>query len=141
VGIYPGNMQDMYAEVAGRDAELVLIDEAQFFGEDLYYYVNHIAVDYNASVVIAALSGDTNREPWPAVSKLIPYVDEVIKFNAVCQNPKCPHHSIDIGTFSAYDGIKKDKVLIGDETETETGKYIVLCRDCYEELRRKQTYV
>jgi thymidine kinase len=132
--IHPENMNDMLIEIRGRKPQLVLIDEAQFFPSYLYKYVNELSVVDNIPVVLAALPGDANREPWDSITYLIPYVDDIIKLNAVCQNPECPHHSTDIGTFSFYNGKKTEKVVIDDEKEN---KYLALCRDCYEQLQKE----
>jgi thymidine kinase len=63
-------------------------------------------------------------KPWKNVSELLPFVDDIIKLNAVCVN--CGEDNL--GTFSAYDGIKNSQIVIGDEQNN----YKAYCRSCWE---------
>jgi thymidine kinase len=119
---YDYTKQNRLAGANGYLYDLICVDEGQFFdhiGEDA-----HALAVMGHSVVITALSGDSDMKPWKNISELIPYVDDIIKLNAVCIN--CGEDSL--GTFSFYDGKKESQTVIGDEKSN----YLALCRHCYE---------
>jgi thymidine kinase len=101
--------------------DTIYVDEGQF--------VNKIGPDSNSlalsgkHVVIASLLGDSDMKPWTNVSELLPYVDEIIKVNAVC----CYCGSDERATFTFYEGMKSQQVVIGDETD----HYRAACRNCW----------
>ncbi len=66
------------------DAEVVIIEEAQFF-EDLYETVLHAAEKDGKSVIVAGLDGDYKREPFGDIIRLVPCADEIIKLTALCK--------------------------------------------------------
>lgn len=67
------------------NAEIIAIDEAQFF-EDLYDFVLH-AIEYhpNVSMHIAALDTWHTFAPCKSIIHLIPCAEEVIKKTAICK--------------------------------------------------------
>ena len=70
------------ASVGDKTGCLVAIDEAQFLG-DLRKGVEML-MQQKAHVVIAALDGDFNQEPFPGISSIYPICDTVTKLSAVC---------------------------------------------------------
>lgn len=62
------------------NAEVVAIDEAQFF-DDLLEFVKY-AEKYNKSIIIAGLDGDYQRKPMGQILECIPLCDSVIKLKA-----------------------------------------------------------
>ena len=63
--------------------EVLVIEEAQFF-EDLYDVVVKAADIDNKIVIVAGLDGDSNREEFGDILKLIPKCDSVKKLHALC---------------------------------------------------------
>jgi thymidine kinase len=67
-------------------ADIIFIDEGQFF-KDIVPFV-HRAIDIDGKhVVISALDGDFNRQPFENISYLIPMADTYTKLTALC--PLC----------------------------------------------------
>ena len=60
------------------NCEVLVIEEAQFF-EDLYDVVVNAADNDNKIVIVAGLDGDSNREEFGDILKLIPKCDSVKK--------------------------------------------------------------
>ena len=66
-----------------KQYDVIAIDEAQFF-TDLARSVNKLAEDMEKQVIIACLSGDSNRKPWPGIDSLIALSDEIQHCKALC---------------------------------------------------------
>jgi thymidine kinase len=64
-----------------RNAEVIAIDEAQFFG-DLYSFVLYCE-KHNKHVIIAGLDGDYNRKQFGQILECIPLCDSVVKLTAM----------------------------------------------------------
>jgi len=100
--------------------DVIGVDEGQFF-LNLVRDVNFLA-DNGIKVVISALNGTSEREPFDNIQDLIPYVEEIEKKNAVCA--EC---GSEYATYSYYKpGDKKDKIKTGGVSD-----YDALCRICY----------
>lgn len=65
-----------------QDADIVLIDEIQFFS-DAPMYCDFLA-SQGKKIIAAGLNGNYKREEFPVISKLIPLAEEVIFLSAVC---------------------------------------------------------
>jgi thymidine kinase len=61
----------------------VLIDEGQFF-EDLVPQCIKFSQEWKLRVYVAALNGTYDQKPWPVISALLPYCDDVIFITATC---------------------------------------------------------
>jgi thymidine kinase len=104
-----------------NEADIIIIEELQFF-EDAYDFITH-ATDVDHKIIIAAgLDGDSNREPFGDVLKLIPYAEKVTKLSAFCK--KCEDGTL--GYYTKRLVNNKDKVLVGAENE-----FIAVCRRHY----------
>jgi len=100
--------------------DVVGVDEGQFF-TNLAHDVNFLA-NNGVKVIISALNGTSEREPFENIQDLIPYVEEIEKKNAVCA--EC---GSEYATYSYYKaGEKKDKIKTGGASD-----YDALCRLCY----------
>ena len=75
-------------EVAAGD--VILIDEGQFF-PDLAEVCAAWAAE-GKHVVVSALNGTFERKPFPAISGLIPQVNQIIHLSAVCTVCGQPAH-------------------------------------------------
>jgi thymidine kinase len=106
--------------MALRSAEVILINEGQFF-DDLYECVRDMLLK-KKRVYIAGLDGDFERKKIGQIIDLIPLCDKVTKLTSICSS--CRDGTP--GIFS---------LRLTDETEqTVVGidNYIPLCRKCYE---------
>ena len=100
--------------------DVVGVDEGQFF-KLLAHDANYLA-NNGVKVIISALNGTSEQEPFESIQDLIPFAEEIEKKSAVCMDCGSEH-----GSFSFYKGgDKDDKVKIGAGNE-----YVALCRLCY----------
>ena len=104
-----------------KNADVLIIEESQFL-IDLYEFVKE-AVDIDIKhIVVAGLSGDSNRESIGSILKLIPFADTIEHKKALCT--LCCDGTSASFTFKK---IKDDKqVLIGGDDV-----YMPLCRYHY----------
>lgn len=64
-------------------ANVVIVDEGQFFN-DLVEFSKKAVEQDDKTLIIAALDGNFNRQPFQNVMELIPFADNVIRLNAMC---------------------------------------------------------
>jgi thymidine kinase len=111
-------------------ADLVLIEEAQFFDPSLVPLVVQLA-DTGTEVVVAGLDQDFRREPFGPMPLLLAAADEVIKLRAICV--KCG--GVASHTQRLVDGKPArwddEIVLIGAQES-----YEARCRSCFRIHRR-----
>lgn len=102
-------------------ADIIIIEELQFF-EDAYEFITK-ATDVDHKIIIAAgLDGDSYREPFGDVLRLIPYAEKVTKLSAFCKI--CQDGTLGYYTKRLVDNT--DKVLVGT-----TNEFIAVCRRHY----------
>ncbi len=102
-----------------EDFEVVGIDEAQFFDDELISVCNELA-NRGKRVIVAGLDMDFSGKPFGPIPKLMAIAEYVTKVHAIC---------IRCGNLAQYSHRKaKDEklVLLG-----ETDAYEPLCRKCY----------
>ena len=102
------------------DIEVVGIDEAQFFGDNIVEVCNELA-RRGVRVIVAGLDLDFRGIPFGPMPRLLAIADDVRKVHAIC--PRC-------GAL-AYVSHR----LIADERQVVLGEkqeYEPLCRVCYE---------
>lgn len=102
------------------DADVVGIDEAQFFDEGLPEVVETLALR-GTRVVIAGLDMDFQRKPFGIMPALLAKADYITKLHAICV--KCG----DIANYSYRKTASESQVLLG-----ETDIYEPRCRTCYQ---------
>lgn len=101
------------------DADVIGIDEAQFFDQGLVSVVQQLA-DRGIRVVIAGLDMDFRRQPFGPMSELCAIADSVDKIHAICM--ECGR----LANYS-YRLVHSDQqVMLGEKQE-----YSPLCRTCY----------
>ena len=105
------------ARDAARDARVVGIDEGQFFS-DLLPFAEDLANDGKV-VVIAALDGDFQRQPFGHVPALVPLCERVDKLSAICAHCSRP------AAFTQRITAETETVSIGG-----ADKYVAVCRRC-----------
>ena len=103
-----------------QKAEVVAIDEAQFFDDDIVEICNILAKQINR-VIVAGLDTDYRGEPFGPMPNLICEADYVDKLRAICV--KCGNPA----TYTQRTSKDSQRVVIG-----ETDIYEARCRNCYE---------
>ena len=104
-----------------KSADIIIIEELQFF-EDAFDFITE-ATDIDRKIIIAAgLDGDSNREPFGDVLRLIPYAEKVTKLSSFCKI--CQDGTLGFFTKRLVDN--DDKVLVGT-----TNEFIAVCRRHY----------
>lgn len=117
--IESGNYSDIYANNLLRSAEVILINEGQFF-IDLYEIVVDM-LKHNKKVYICGLDGDFERKKFGSILDLIPLCDKVNKLTSLCS--LCRDGTLAI--FSMRLTKEKEQTIVGSDN------YIPVCRKCY----------
>ncbi|MDR0363688.1 MAG: thymidine kinase [Bacteroidales bacterium] len=108
------------------EAEVVGIDEAQFFDDGLVSVCNKLA-SMGVRVIVAGLDMNYLGEPFGPMPALLATAEYVTKVHAICV--KCgnlAHHT--------HRTIDNDQLVVIGETDS----YEALCRKCYSESRQKE---
>lgn len=109
-----------------EDAQVILIEEAQFFDDKLVELSVELA-DRGFEVILAGLDQDFRRRPFGPMPQLLAVADEVVKLRAICM--KCGDTASH--TQRIVDGrpanVNDPLVMIG-----ATDTYEARCRKCYE---------
>lgn len=103
------------------DVDVVGIDEAQFFDEELPSVCNALA-ERGIRVIVAGLDMDYTGKPFGPIPALMACAEYVTKVQAVCM--RCGH----LAYVSHRKTKSTDLVLLG-----ETDSYEPLCRVCFNE--------
>ena len=106
-------------------ADVVAIDEVQFFDDSIVEVTNIIA-NFGKTVLVAGLDMDYKARSFGAMPKLLALADEVIKLNSIC--------TFCSGRARYSHRISDDQ---GVDVLGETDKYVPLCRSCYHELKEE----
>lgn len=101
------------------EAEVVGIDEAQFFDDELVNVCNTLA-NNGVRVIVAGLDMDYKGLPFGPIPKLLAIAEHITKVHAICV--RCG----DIAQYSFRKAINENLVLLG-----EKDLYEPLCRACY----------
>ncbi len=102
------------------DVNVIGIDEAQFFDEDLPEVCQKLAIK-GIRVIIAGLDMDFLGKPFGPIPTLLAVAEYITKVHAIC--PHCGS----LATHSYRLSAEKEQVLLG-----EKDKYEPRCRICYE---------
>ncbi|MAZ54478.1 MAG: thymidine kinase [Flavobacteriales bacterium] len=102
-----------------QDKDVVGIDEAQFFNNNLVEVCNLLA-NQGVRVIIAALDMDYEGNPFEPIPQLMSIAEDVTKVRAICI--KCG----DLANYSYRTIDKDDQILLG-----EKNKYEARCRNCF----------
>ncbi len=111
--------------------QLIAIDEAQFFDEQLSDVCNHLA-NNGYIVMVAGLDMDSFGKPFEQMAKLLASAERVSKLKAICVN--CGANA----TFTDHIGERniKNNIIVGDRKE-----YIAKCRKCHDHMRQLTFYL
>ena len=107
------------------DADVIGIDEAQFFDKGLVEVAMKLA-NLGIRVIVAGLDMDFKAIPFGPIPGLMAVADDVTKVHAICV--KCGN----IAQFSHRLSDKEQVVLLG-----EKDIYEPLCRRCFKEANQK----
>jgi thymidine kinase len=118
------SVQDLESKVDPQ-AQMVLIEEAQFFDGSLVDLVVRLA-DRGIEVVCAGLDQDFRRRPFGPMPVLLAVADEVQKLRAICMNCGAPASH----TYRVINGRpahRDDPIILIGATES----YEARCRSCF----------
>lgn len=107
------------------DAQVIGIDEAQFFGSEVVKFCEDLA-DMGKRVIIAGLDKDFRGEPFKPMDELLARAEYVDKFQAICAvcgNPATVSQRLIDGEPAYYD----DPIVLVGATES----YEPRCRKCH----------
>lgn len=108
-----------------KEAEVVGIDEAQFFSADLIPVCRELSAD-KKRVLVAGLDKDYMAKPFGPMPEIMCEADYLDKLRAICVN--CGEPAGYTYRISSESG----QVVIG-----ETDKYEARCRSCYYNVKEK----
>lgn len=114
------DLNDIFGMDLYKDADIVCIDEGQFY-LNLYSFCKKAANEDSKHVYVCGLDGDYKQEPFGEILMLIPIAEDVKKLNAFCKG--CNNGNL--GFFTKRTVKSDEKVLIGS-----TESYIPVCRKC-----------
>jgi len=106
-------------------ADVIGIDEAQFFDDGLVEVCNHLAYQ-GVRVIIAGLDMDFSGQPFHPMPELMAIAEHVTKVHAICM--RCGSNA----QYSFRKTDNEDLVMLG-----ETMEYEPLCRSCYNSARKE----
>ncbi len=110
-----------------KEVDVIGIDEAQFFEDNLADICNYLA-NIGKRVVVAALDMDFNGKPFSAIPKLLAIAEYVTKVHAICI--KCGN----LANHSHRLSKQKKLVVLG-----EKDVYEPLCRSCFYKIKELDT--
>ena len=102
------------------DAQVVGIDEAQFFDDDLPHVCEKLAIR-GVRVIVAGLDMDFKGRPFGPMPHLLSIAEYITKLHAIC------HHCGSLATHSYRLSSDEETVVLG-----EKDKYEARCRICYQ---------
>ena len=102
-----------------KDVDVVGIDEAQFFDEDIIEVTEQLALT-GIRIIVAGLDMNFKGEPFGPMPKLLAIADYVTKLHAICV--RCGS----IANFSYRKSPKEEQVVLG-----ELDMYEARCRNCF----------
>ena len=117
-------LESMHAH-ALEAAEVILINEGQFFG-DIMRVLQF--VDAGKRVYVCGLDGDFEKKRIGAFLDLIPHCDKVCKLTSLCSICRNGKEAI----FSFRTTSETDQIVIGSDN------YLPLCRACYQNQTDKK---
>ncbi len=106
----------------GIDADVVAIDEAQFFPEWIVSYCQSLK-DQGKIVMVCGLDMDARRLPFGSMGNLMAIADSVTKLTAVCA---CGQDAVFTWLKEGLPEQIGNVILLGNQE-----KYESCCRECY----------
>jgi thymidine kinase len=110
-----------------KESKLVVIEEAQFFG-DLVEFVTQAVDKDGKHVVVVGLDGDAQRKPFGKVLDLVPLADRITKLTSMCK--ECADGTPAIFTAAITDDAVA-AATVGEACVGAADKYVPMCRKHY----------
>lgn len=117
--LFIDSLSDM-TQTIKNDYDVILINEGQFF-PDIFNTVLEWTEKLAKMVFVCGLDGDSNREPFGDILRLIPYADTYEKLTSVCE---CCGSNAPF-TYRNPNKSNGKKIQIG------TNEFTPLCRVCF----------
>lgn len=76
-------LESVDIQVRSGQYNVIIVDEGQFF-PDLMQYITAWSDEVDIQIVVAGLDGDSNRNTFGDLLKLIPWAEEVERLTAFC---------------------------------------------------------
>lgn len=121
---------DIIPTVMAAPAEVIAIDEVEFFGLDVSDVADRLATD-GYEVIVSGLDTDFAGRPFGALPKLLALADSVTKLTAVCVFPGCGAEATRTQRLVNNEPAAVDDPLIvvgGTETSRAPDRYEARCR-------------
>jgi thymidine kinase len=106
-----------------QNAQLVILDEAQFF-PDLYEFVRILVDIQKKKVLVVGLDGDIHRKPFGSILQCIPLADSITKLKAFCS--LCGDGTEAIFSHRKKEIVSTEQIFVGGAEA-----YMPLCRKHY----------
>lgn len=118
------NAGDILKKVS-KDTEIVAIDEAMWFGNDIIAVVNKL-INSGKRVIVTGLATTFTAEPFEPIPSLMAIAERVDKLTSICTkcgNEAIFHKKVVNGSKNPYE--------ITSENVGEVNKYEARCRNCF----------
>ena len=125
-GIPVKDSAELYSLIK-RNADVIGIDEAQFFDEGIVKVANKLA-DEGFRVILAGLDMDFRREPFGPMPQLLAIADDVQKLHAIC-------------TICGEDAMYTQRLINGQPANYNDPVIMIGASEKYEARCRKHHYV
>ena len=125
-GIPVKDSAELYSLI-DRNADVIGIDEAQFFDEGIVKVANKLA-DEGFRVILAGLDMDFRREPFGPMPNLLAIADDVQKLHAIC-------------TICGEDAMYTQRLINGQPANYNDPVIMIGTSEKYEARCRKHHYV
>tara|TARA_A100001234_G_scaffold65704_1_gene57336 strand:- start:30 stop:605 length:576 start_codon:yes stop_codon:yes gene_type:complete len=102
-----------------KDFDVIAIDEAQFFDDELLETVNVLA-NKEKRIIIAGLDMDYMGRPFGIMSNILAVANDVTKLRAICNNCGC------LASYSFRKNDTDTLIHVGEKND-----YMALCRTCF----------
>ena len=125
-GIPVKDSAELYSLI-DKNADVIGIDEAQFFDDGIVKVANKLA-DEGFRVILAGLDMDFRREPFGPMPKLLAIADDVQKLHAIC-------------TICGEDAMYTQRLINGQPANYNDPVIMIGASEKYEARCRKHHYV
>ena len=128
------NISDLYNKL--RDNKIVFIDEVQFITHRQYITDFMKFIEYcdtnSIDVYMFGLFLDYLGEPFEIITRVIPYVDEIITKNRICDI--CKNQNANMSLRYIYGVPDTDQISDTFLLESDDITYKSVCRDCFRKI-------
>jgi thymidine kinase len=114
-------------EKVDEDTDVVGVDEAQFFGEDIVDVLKQL-INKGKRVVVAGLDMDFRGEPFGPMPRIMAIADDVLKLHAIC-------------TVCGEDAMLTQRLINGEPASYDDPIVLIGASETYEARCRLHHYV